>query len=172
MRSVLKTNRFRSKSNRGNPGNPVNRVYDSAGPDGKVRGTPQQIIEKYQLLSRDASTAGDHVAAESHLQHAEHYARILTSARRAAQQRREERFGDMPHPDAQQVDGVSIDSKGAERPMDRDEPQFSDLDAGGQGGGRRPRNRKHMPPPQQNGGASPTARSVEPPEDPVSRPPD
>jgi hypothetical protein len=56
--------------------------------------------------------------------------------------------------------------------MDRDEPQFSDLDAGGQGGGRRPRNRKHMPPPQQNGGASPTARSVEPPEDPVSRPPD
>ncbi len=35
-------------------GNIVNRVFDSSGPEGKVRGTPQQIIEKYNQLARDA----------------------------------------------------------------------------------------------------------------------
>lgn len=74
----------------------MNRVYDSSGPDGKVRGTPQQIIDKYQLLSRDAFTAGDHVAGESYLQHAEHYARILSNARRLQQQRRDERYPEYP----------------------------------------------------------------------------
>ncbi|MEC7257215.1 MAG: DUF4167 domain-containing protein, partial [Pseudomonadota bacterium] len=49
--------RSRSKSNRNRPnsgGNVVNRVFDSSGPEGKVRGTPQQIIEKYNQLARDA----------------------------------------------------------------------------------------------------------------------
>jgi hypothetical protein len=35
-------------------GNIVNRVFDSSGPEGKVRGTPQQIIDKYNQLARDA----------------------------------------------------------------------------------------------------------------------
>ncbi len=101
MRPIPRNARYRNnKPGRGPVGNPVNRVYDSAGPDGKVRGTPQQIIDKYHQLSRDASTLGDHVAAESYLQHAEHYARILTTARRAAQQRREERFNDAPPNDS------------------------------------------------------------------------
>ncbi|MBU7321162.1 DUF4167 domain-containing protein, partial [Paenibacillus oleatilyticus] len=40
--------RSRSKSNRSRSmGNIVNRVFDSSGPEGKVRGTPQQIIDKY-----------------------------------------------------------------------------------------------------------------------------
>ena len=38
-------------------GNIINRVFESAGPDGKVRGTPQQIIDKYQALARDAQVA-------------------------------------------------------------------------------------------------------------------
>ena len=50
--------RSRSKSNRNRPtsqgGNVVNRVFDSSGPEGKVRGTPQQVIEKYNQLARDA----------------------------------------------------------------------------------------------------------------------
>ena len=32
----------------------LNRVFDSSGPEGKVRGTPQQIIDKYNQLARDA----------------------------------------------------------------------------------------------------------------------
>ena len=63
-------------------GNIINRVFESAGPDGKVRGTPQQIIDKYQALARDAQLAGDRVAAESYLQHSEHYSRLLGEAQR------------------------------------------------------------------------------------------
>ncbi|HRO12040.1 DUF4167 domain-containing protein [Amaricoccus sp.] len=69
-------------------GNIINRVFESAGPDGKVRGTPQQIIDKYQLLARDAQLAGDRVAAENYLQHAEHYSRLLGDAQRQQQEAR------------------------------------------------------------------------------------
>jgi hypothetical protein len=81
MRSPNK--RSRSKSNRPKTlGNIVNRVFDSSGPEGKVRGTPQQIIEKYQVLARDAQLANDRVAAENFQQHAEHYTRMLAQAQR------------------------------------------------------------------------------------------
>ncbi len=75
--------RSRSKSNRPRTmGNIVNRVFDSSGPEGKVRGTPQQIIEKYLFLARDAQLSNDRVAAENFLQHAEHYTRMLGEAQR------------------------------------------------------------------------------------------
>ncbi len=84
MRSSNK--RSRSKSNRPKTlGNIVNRVFDSSGPEGKVRGTPQQIIEKYQLLARDAQLSNDRVAAENFQQHAEHYTRMLAQAQRELQ---------------------------------------------------------------------------------------
>ncbi|AEI94324.1 DUF4167 domain-containing protein [Roseobacter litoralis] len=86
-RSRSKGNRNRS-SNQG--GNVVNRVFDSSGPEGKVRGTPQQIIEKYNQLTRDAQLSNDRVAAENFQQHAEHYTRMLSEAQREIDARREE----------------------------------------------------------------------------------
>ncbi|CAN1528897.1 Domain of unknown function DUF4167 [Paracoccaceae bacterium] len=81
MRSSKK--RPRSSQNRPRPiGNIINRVFDSSGPEGKVRGTPAQIIEKYQMLARDAQLSNDRVAAENFLQHAEHYTRMLAEATR------------------------------------------------------------------------------------------
>lgn len=74
-------------------GNIINRVFESAGPDGKVRGTPQQIIDKYQALARDAQVAGDRVAAESFLQHSEHYSRLLGEAQRHQLEQREREEG-------------------------------------------------------------------------------
>ena len=92
MRQSQKNNRARSKNGRKSNGPSINRVYESTGPEGKVRGTPQQIIEKYQSLARDKATAGDRVLAESFLQHAEHYLRILGAAQAAqTQPRRDER---------------------------------------------------------------------------------
>ncbi len=84
--------RSRSKSSRSRPsgGNVVNRVFDSSGPEGKVRGTPQQIIDKYNQLARDAQLSNDRVAAENFQQHAEHYLRLLSEAQREQDQRREE----------------------------------------------------------------------------------
>jgi hypothetical protein len=75
--------RSRSKSNRPRTiGNIINRVFDSSGPEGKVRGTPQQIIDKYLILARDAQLSNDRVAAENFQQHAEHYTRMLGEAMR------------------------------------------------------------------------------------------
>ncbi|MEZ5715909.1 MAG: DUF4167 domain-containing protein [Paracoccaceae bacterium] len=83
--------RSRSNKNRNRPaGNIVNRVFDSSGPEGKVRGTPQQIIDKYNQLARDAQLAGDRVATENFQQHAEHYLRMLGEAQREQDQRREQ----------------------------------------------------------------------------------
>lgn len=71
-------------------GNVVNRVFDSSGPEGKVRGTPQQIIDKYNQLARDAQLSGDRVATENFQQHAEHYLRLLSEAQKEQDQKREE----------------------------------------------------------------------------------
>ena len=69
-------------------GIPLNRnhVFDSNGPDMRVRGTSQQLFEKYLQLGRDATSSGDRVMAESYFQHAEHYFRILNAMNQAAQQ--------------------------------------------------------------------------------------
>jgi hypothetical protein len=59
------------------PQNPGNRSFESNGPEVKVRGSASQICDKYLTLARDASSAGDRVRAESLLQHAEHYYRLV-----------------------------------------------------------------------------------------------
>ena len=58
-------------------------TFDSNGPDVRIRGNAVQVYEKYQNLARDASTAGDRVAAENYYQHAEHYYRILMADQQA-----------------------------------------------------------------------------------------
>ena len=83
--------RSRNKNNRNRSvGNVVNRVFDSSGPEGKVRGTPQQIIDKYNQLARDAQLANDRVATENFQQHAEHYLRLLAEAQREQQERQQQ----------------------------------------------------------------------------------
>ena len=57
-----------------------NRVFESNGPDVKLRGTAAQIHEKYLGLARDAQSSGDRVAAEGYFQYAEHYQRVLSAA--------------------------------------------------------------------------------------------
>ncbi len=76
--------RSRGGSNRGNGGRrsggqQKTQVYDSNGPDVRIRGTAYQVTEKYAALARDANAAGDIVLAQSYLQYAEHYQRIISS---------------------------------------------------------------------------------------------
>ena len=80
-------------SNRKGP-NPLTRSYESNGPDVKIRGTAQQVAEKYTTLARDAQSSGDRVMAENYLQHAEHYNRIIFTAlaqQQQAQQQQQQR---------------------------------------------------------------------------------
>src|SRR5258708_4489599 len=60
--------------------NPLTRVYESNGPDVKIRGTASHVAEKYMQLARDAQSSGDPVAAENYFQHAEHYFRLIAAA--------------------------------------------------------------------------------------------
>ena len=60
--------------------NPMARVFESNGPDVKIRGNPSHIAEKYIQLARDAQSSGDPIAAENYYQHAEHYNRLIAAA--------------------------------------------------------------------------------------------
>ena len=99
---------FRNQQN----GIPLNRnhVFDSSGPEMRVRGTAQQLYDKYTQLARDAAASADRVLGEAHYQHAEHYFRVL-SAINAAQglpppgQNGEVRYNNgQPHGDAQRTE--------------------------------------------------------------------
>lgn len=86
MRPQQQNRRMRGRNNNNNNNNnrkgpnPLTRNYESNGPDVKIRGSAQQIAEKYATLARDAQSAGDRVMAENYLQHAEHYNRIIAAA--------------------------------------------------------------------------------------------
>lgn len=70
--------RNRNNNNRGH--NPLTKVFESNGPDVKIRGTASHVAEKYIQLARDAQSSGDPVAAENYYQHAEHYFRLIAAA--------------------------------------------------------------------------------------------
>jgi len=72
--------RMRGRNNHRKSHNPMVRVYESNGPDVKIRGNPSHIAEKYVQLARDALTSGDPIAAENYYQHAEHYYRVIAAA--------------------------------------------------------------------------------------------
>ena len=76
--------RMRGRNNQQNNNrrshNPLTRVYESNGPDVKIRGTANHVAEKYLQLARDAQSSGDPVSAENYFQHAEHYFRLIAVA--------------------------------------------------------------------------------------------
>src|SRR5580692_6707760 len=77
--------RMRGRNNNRKGPNPLTRTFESNGPDVKIRGTPHHVAEKYLQLARDAQSSGDPVMAESYLQHAEHYFRLIAAAQQAQQ---------------------------------------------------------------------------------------
>lgn len=130
MRSSKSRSRNKNNRNRNSLGNVVNRVFDSNGPEGKVRGTPQQIIDKYNQLARDAALGNDRVATENFQQHAEHYLRMLGEAQREQEQRREQQEREnrerqaQRDRDRQQRDGGEAEK--SDRPEKADKPERAD----------------------------------------------
>lgn len=125
--------RSRSKTNRPRTlGNIINRVFDSSGPEGKVRGTPQQIIEKYQILARDAQLSNDRVAAENFMQHAEHYTRLLSEAMREMAAEQEARQQQQPQGGQQggQGNGQQGGQQNGDRNRDYNRDQNQNRDQG------------------------------------------
>ena len=92
-------------------GNPLSRVYESNGPDVKVRGTAQTVADKYLQLGRDAQSAGDIIMAESYFQFAEHYLRIVSAAQAYNQQSQQQyRRPDDEFDDEELEDGPELQS--------------------------------------------------------------
>jgi len=94
-----------------NPSRPQG--FDGGGGDMRVRGNAYQVMEKYLALARDASAAGDRIAMENYLQHAEHYYRVLNAngdAHRARQSMRDDVNGT-----GGQVSGNGIDVQPGEQ---------------------------------------------------------
>ena len=130
-------------------------VFDSNGPDVKVRGTAQQVLDKYLTLARDAQSSGDRVQAEAYLQYAEHYFRILSADQAASNQGQnqggpqqgqapQDRGGEGNGNGEAKADSAS-DTQGAEPESDdagagEDEPQVSEKPK------RRPRSRTSKAP--------------------------
>src|SRR5512147_2494597 len=84
--------------------NPMTRVFESNGPDIKIRGTASHVAEKYVQLARDARSSGDPVAAENYYQHAEHYFRLIAAAQEQLRQNQPQQ----PRPD---IDMISEDGE-------------------------------------------------------------
>src|SRR4029077_4914470 len=99
--------RMRGRGNHRKSQNPLTRVYESNGPDVKIRGTASHIAEKYIQLARDAQGSGDPVAAENYYQHAEHYFRIIAAAQEQFRQ-------NQPQPFQQRPDGEMREDAGEE----------------------------------------------------------
>jgi len=104
-----------NNNNRKGP-NPLTRNYESNGPDVKIRGSAQQIAEKYAQLARDAQSSGDRVMAENYLQHAEHYNRIIAAAQAQMPIQNTQNQRDQPDDD-----------------MDEDRDEFGNHNNAGQG---------------------------------------
>lgn len=91
--------------------NPLTRVYESNGPDVKIRGTANHVAEKYLQLARDAQSSGDPVSAENYFQHAEHYFRLIAVAQ---EQFRQQNPNFQPRPE-----GGGNDQQFQQRPDDQ-----------------------------------------------------
>ena len=72
------------------PNNNRMQVFDSNGPEVRIRGTAHQVVEKYLALAKDAASTGDRILSESYLQHAEHYQRIINSWDEGVQEGRQQ----------------------------------------------------------------------------------
>lgn len=104
----------RGRNQRRRPGGPnPNRALDSNGPDVRIRGTANQIYDKYLALARDASSSGDRVKAESYLQHAEHYFRLIRAMQPAQQPNQQpgSQEGDFDQPGYEDSDNDQPDTR-------------------------------------------------------------
>jgi hypothetical protein len=132
MRNGQNNKRMRNRNNSSNNNNnnnrrgqnPMTRVFESNGPDIKIRGTASHVAEKYVQLARDARSSGDPVAAENYYQHAEHYFRLIAAAQEQFRQNQPQ-----PRPDNEMTaddgedDGESYSNFGQEPGFVPQQPQ-------------------------------------------------
>ncbi|SDI88833.1 MULTISPECIES: DUF4167 domain-containing protein [Bradyrhizobium] len=135
MRNGQNNKRMRNRNNNNNSNNnnnnnrrgqnPMTRVFESNGPDIKIRGTASHVAEKYVQLARDARSSGDPVAAENYYQHAEHYFRLIAAAQEQFRQNQPQprTENEMPSTDEGEDEGESFSNFGQEPGFVPQQPQ-------------------------------------------------
>ena len=136
MRNGQNNKRMRNRNNNNNSNNnnnnnsrrgqnPMTRVFESNGPDIKIRGTASHVAEKYVQLARDARSSGDPVAAENYYQHAEHYFRLIAAAQEQFRQNQPQprTENEMPSTDEGDDEGESFSNFGQEPGFVPQQPQ-------------------------------------------------
>lgn len=153
MKQGSNQRRSRGRGNSGgNRRNPRNQSYESNGPDVKVRGTAQQVLDKYLQLARDAQSGGDRVKAEAYLQFAEHYYRIVNADQDEQDKRQQDRGNrgnrgndtpsdamEQPSVEAQTEDSADDQADAAQEPQDKADKPRGRGRSRGNGTGRAPR---------------------------------
>lgn len=127
-------------------GNQANRHFESNGPDVKIRGSANQIYDKYAQLGRDAFSSGDRVKGENYLQHAEHYYRIMQSLqppkreddRQDAQPQQHANTSQEPGDQQGQRSNGAEAQDGQPNPLEVVNPEASTLGEAGQGDAPKP----------------------------------
>jgi len=149
--------------------NPLSRIYDSSGPETKIRGTAAHIAEKYQSLARDATSSGHRIVAENYLQHAEHYLRIVAVAQAAMQPVQASpgqtnsnhdnagRGDQAPAPERREAG----DDNDGDTAQSGESPQGSRGEAGVQPSGRNRRGQRRRQPASDQAGSAPTNDKAE-----------
>jgi hypothetical protein len=113
MRNGQNKQRMRNRGNQNRRGqNPMTRVFESNGPDIKIRGTASHIAEKYLQLARDARSSGDPVAAENYYQHAEHYFRLIAAAQEQFRQNQPQQQQQQPRGDEMMMEDGEDEADG------------------------------------------------------------
>src|ERR1700731_227791 len=120
--------------------NPLSRMYESNGPDLKIRGNASHIAEKYLQLARDAQSSGDPIAAENYYQHAEHYFRLIAAAQEHLRQTQPSFYQQHPQQGGNDSDDSFDDG-------DNDQPSISGEPFAPQ---QQPYYQREQQPPQQN----------------------
>lgn len=122
-----------------------NQVFDSNGPDVRVRGNAHQVYDKYSALAREATAAGNHIQAEAYYQFAEHYLRLHLAATVMGGGNNNRRGGGNPKdqfpPEA--LEDPLIFRPDMPEPQERNEQQQSRDDGDGNDGGNDRRDRRN-----------------------------
>jgi hypothetical protein len=146
MRNNQKRMRGRHNNNHRKSQNPLTRVYESNGPDVKIRGTANHIADKYIQLARDSQSSGDPVAAENYYQHAEHYFRLIAAAQEQFRQQN-------PYYNQQQPqNGAPQGGQGGDEGFDGDDDGDIGQSMNGQNEPHAPREQAQPYMPRENGG--------------------
>ncbi|MEM1105359.1 MAG: DUF4167 domain-containing protein [Pseudomonadota bacterium] len=118
----MKRQRGRNRRSGGGGNNP-NRHFESNGPDVKIRGSAQQVLDKYLQYARDAQTSGDRVMSEAYFQHAEHYQRLLAAMQPKDKPRRDTHGEAGEEGEAKSADAVEARSEDGGKPQDGHDEQ-------------------------------------------------